>query len=78
MVKNLPANAGDSSSICESGRSPEENGNSLQYYCLGSPLDSGAWRLQSIESQSRTQLATTQKQQQVLFVSQISIQVSHI
>ena len=60
MVKNLPANAGDSSSVRESGRSPEENGNSLQYYCLGSPLDSGAWRLQSIESQSRTQLATKQ------------------
>ena len=27
-----------------SGRSPgEENGNSLQYSCLGNPMDRGAW-----------------------------------
>ena len=32
MVKNTPANAGDTGSIPGSGRSPEEgNGNSLQY-----------------------------------------------
>ena len=39
VVKNLPANAGDSGSIPGSGRSPEEgNGNLLQYYCLGNPM----------------------------------------
>ena len=41
MVKNIPANAGDSrdaGSIPGSGRSPGEgNGNSLQDYCLESP-----------------------------------------
>ena len=44
-VKNLPANAGDAGSILESGRSPrEENGNPLQYSCLGNPMDRGAWK----------------------------------
>ena len=41
MVKNLPANAGDTGdvgSIPGSGRSPEgENGNPLQYSCLEDP-----------------------------------------
>ena len=45
MVKNLPANAGDVSSILGSGRSPGGgNGNSLQYACLGNPMDRGAWQ----------------------------------
>ena len=44
MVKNPPANAGDVDSIPGSGRSSgEENGNSLQYSCLGNPMDRGAW-----------------------------------
>jgi len=44
VVKNLPANAGDSSSISGSGRVPgEENGNPLQYSCLGNPMDRAAW-----------------------------------
>ena len=44
MVKNLPASAGDPGLIPESGRSPEEgNGNPLQYFCLGNPMDRGAW-----------------------------------
>ena len=47
MVKNLPANAenaGDAGSVPEFGRSPREgNGNSLQYFCLGNPMDRGAW-----------------------------------
>ena len=43
MVKNLPANAGDTSSIPGSGRFPEEgNGNPLQYSHLGIPMDRGA------------------------------------
>ena len=45
MIKNPPANAGDVDSIPGSGRSSgEENGNSLQYSCLGNPMDRGAWR----------------------------------
>ena len=44
MVKNPPANAGDVSLIPGSGRSPGEgNGNSLQYSCLGNPMDRRAW-----------------------------------
>ena len=45
MVKNLPANAGDTGSIPGSERSPGiGNGNPLQYSCLGYPMDRGAWR----------------------------------
>ena len=40
--------AGDSLSIHESGRFPGEGGegnsNSLQYSCLGNPMDRGAWQ----------------------------------
>ena len=43
-VKNLPANAEDSGLIPGSGRSPGKgNGNPLQYFCLGNPMDRGAW-----------------------------------
>ena len=42
MVKNLPANAGDTGYILGSGRSPGDgNGNPLQYACLGNPMDRG-------------------------------------
>ena len=42
-VKNLSANTGDVGSIPGSGRSPEGgNGNSLQYSCLGNPIDRGS------------------------------------
>ena len=47
VVKNLPANAGDSRRAGlhpGSGKSPgEENGNPLQYSCLDNPMDRGAW-----------------------------------
>ena len=44
MVKNPPANAGDTGSIPGLGRSAEEeNGNPLQSSCLGNPMDRGAW-----------------------------------
>ena len=46
MVKNLPANVGDTGDlglIPGSGRSPGEgNGNPLQYSCLENPMDRGA------------------------------------
>ena len=44
MVKNLPANVGNPGSIPGSGRAPgEENGNPLQYSCMGNPMDRGVW-----------------------------------
>ena len=44
VVKNLPANAGDTGSIPRSGRSSGEgNGNPLQYFCLGNPMDTEFW-----------------------------------
>ena len=39
MVKESSCNAGDPGSIPGSGRSPEGNGNSLQYFCLKSHMD---------------------------------------
>ena len=45
MVKNLPADEGNLGLIPGLERSPrEENGNPLQYSCLGNPMDRGAWR----------------------------------
>ena len=48
MVKNPPANAGDTGdadSIPGAGRfSGEGNGNPPQYSYLGNPMDRGAWR----------------------------------
>ena len=45
VVKNPPANAGDSDSVPGLERFPGEgNVNSLQYSCLGNPMDRGAWR----------------------------------
>ena len=44
VVKNSPANVGDTGSVPVSGRSPGEGkGNPLQYSYLGNPIDSGAW-----------------------------------
>ena len=39
VVKNCPANSGDAGLI-----PGEENGNPLQYSCLGNPMDRGAWQ----------------------------------
>ena len=48
MVKNLPANAGDVRDvglIPGLGRSLEGgNDHTLQYSCLGNPMDRGAWQ----------------------------------
>ena len=44
MVKNPPANAGDTDSISRMGISPGGgNGNQLQYLCLENPMDRGTW-----------------------------------
>ena len=45
VVKNPPANAGDTSSVPGWGRSPGEgDGNPLQYSYQENPTDRGAWR----------------------------------
>ena len=48
VVKNLPANAGDTRDTVSTpglGRSPGVgNGNPLQYACLGNHMDRGAWQ----------------------------------
>ena len=55
VLKNLPANAGDVSSISGLGRSPgEEIDNPLQYSYLGNPMYRGSWRAgtpQNIQTQ---------------------------
>ena len=55
MIKNPPANAGDIRDvglIPGSGRYPGGgHGNPPQYSCLENPMDRGAGRLHSIESQ---------------------------
>ena len=60
VVKNLPANTGDTrdaDSTLGSGRCPgEENGNTLQYSCLGNSMDRGAWwaKVHGIVKESET------------------------
>ena len=45
QTMNLPASAGDVSSIPGLGRSPGGgHGNPLQHSCLENPTDRGAWR----------------------------------
>ena len=57
VARNSPANAGGEGSIPGLGRSPGEgNGNTLQYSCLESSMDGGAWwaTVQGVaESQTR-------------------------
>ena len=43
VVKNLPANAGDTGSIPGSGQSRGEHGNARQYSCLENSMDKGTW-----------------------------------
>ena len=64
-VKNLPANAGDPSSIPGWGRPPGGgNGNPLQFSCLENPTDRGAWwvAVHGV-TESDTTEATRQQQQ---------------
>ena len=64
VIKNPPANAGDAGLIPGSGRSlGERNGNSLQYSCLGSPMNRGAWQVTAHGvARFRHDLATKQQQ----------------
>ena len=50
MVKNPPANAGDTGCIPELGKSPGKGPtrvDPLQYSCLGNLMDRGAWQATS-------------------------------
>jgi len=65
VVKNLPANVGDASLIPGAGRFPGEgNGDPLQYFCLGNPMDRGAWGLQSLGFQTVGYNLVTKQQQE--------------
>ena len=61
--KNLPANARDADSIPGLGRPRGEgNGNPLQYYYLGSPMDRGPHR-QTVHGVAKESDTTKQQQQ---------------
>ena len=59
MVNNPPTNAGDTGLIPGSGRSPGGgNDNPLQYSCLESSMDRGAWQATTHGvAKSQTQLS---------------------
>ena len=70
VVKNTPANAGDSGSIPGSGRSTGEgNGSPLQYSCLGNPMDRGAWQAEAHRSQRVKHDLATKQQTRILSAS---------
>ena len=55
--KESVCNAGDPGSIQGLGRPPGEgNGNSLQYSCLGNPMDRGAWQATSPQGPKKSQI----------------------
>ena len=60
MVKNLPANAGDSGLIPGLGKSPGGgHGNSLLYSCLENSIEGEAWHVTGHGvTKSQTQLST--------------------
>ena len=64
-VKNPPADAGDQGSIPGWERTlGEGNGNLLQNFCLGNPMDRGAWwAAYHLSGHKRIRLATKQQQQ---------------
>ena len=60
VVKNPPANAGDPrdvDSIPGSERPPAgEHGNPLQYSCLETPMDRGAWQTTGCKESDMTEV----------------------
>ena len=75
VVKNPPANVGDTGLIPGWGRSAGGgNGNPLQYSCLENPMDSRAWRVTVHGSQRITQQSTpTQSGKVTVTQSSISL-----
>ena len=71
IVKNQPANAGDTDSIPGLGRYPKEgNGNPLQCSCLGNPMDRGAWRatVPEVVQESLIQTRVTKQQKPLIYI----------
>ena len=56
------------------GRSPGGgNGNTLQFSCLGNPMERGAWRaIDHGITKSQTYLVTEQQQQYITFLSDLT------
>ena len=74
VVKNLLTNAGDTGSIPGTGRSPgEENGNPLQYSCLGNPIDRGAWQATVHRVAERVRHNLVTKQQLLVCLPEIAL-----
>ena len=73
VVKNLPANAGDTGSVLGSGRSPGEgNSNPFQYSCLGDLMHKEPGGLPPIGScRVGHALVTTQQQQHMRLQSRL-------
>ena len=66
VLKNLPANAGDTGSVPGSGGSPGEgHGNPLQYSFLGKPMDRETWWA-TIHGVTNSQLNNNKKE--LLFI----------
>ena len=64
--KESAYNAGDTDSVPGLGRFPEgENGNPLQYSCLGNPVDRGAWRA-TVHGVAKESDRTSQLKQQIM------------
>ena len=56
--KESSCNAGDPGSIPGLGRSPEGNGNPIQYFCLENSMDRGAWQATVLgNAKNQTQLS---------------------
>ena len=68
-VKNPRASVGEPGSIPGLGRSSGGgNGNSLQYSCLGNPMDRGAWRATvTVGHHSETKQQQLQKAQSLCY-----------
>ena len=65
VVKNLPGNAGDRSSIPGWKRfSGGGNDNPLQYSCLGNATDRGAWWVMGLQRVGHHWASKQQQQQQ--------------
>ena len=62
VVKNPPANAGDTGLIPGLGKSPGEgSGNPFQYSCLKNSMDRGAWQATELDMTSRLNNKTEQR-----------------
>jgi len=65
VVKNSPANAEDKmwiQSLIWEDSAGEGNGNPLQYFCLGNPMDRGVWQT-TVHGVAKESDMTKQQQQ---------------